>query len=222
VERGYSLPLRLYGACCTLKRRPASIKEHGQGLLDIALAQELDGAADDKDSEHLADEEQHIPGRVEIVEVREDIVPDQCAHELVVVDQVDAQHRPGDAVNRCAEEIRPRQEVKEQRDGQRNRQDHGQAGRFLQEGILMQQKPHCIKRQYRCEHEQDHRKETAQVAFMLPRRPQRCTMQPQITANSIDKDEEQDRRIREERHDLECRQYRIAQEEQGQEQPKGV
>lgn len=153
---------------------------------------------------------------MEVVKVREDIVPDQRAHELVVVDQVDAQHGPGDAVNRCAEEIRPRQEVKEQRDGQRNRQDHGQAGRFLQEGILMQQKPHCIKHQYRCEHEQDHREETAQIAFMLPRRPQRCTMQPQVPANGIDKDEEQDWRIREERHDLECRQYRIAQEEQGQ------
>ena len=61
VERVYSLPLRLYGACCTLKRRPASFKEHGQRLLDITLAQELDGTADDKDSEHLADEEQHIP-----------------------------------------------------------------------------------------------------------------------------------------------------------------
>ena len=81
----------------------------------------------------------------------------------------------------------------------------------------MQQKPHCIKRQYRCEHEQDHCEETAQVAFMLPRRPQRCTMQPQVTADGIDKDEEQDWRIREERHDLECRQYRIAHEEQGQE-----
>lgn len=51
---------------------------------------------------------------------------------------------------------------------------------------------------------------------MLPCRPQRCTMQPQITANGIEKNEEQDWRIREERHDLECRQYRIAQEEQGQ------
>lgn len=205
--------------CRTLKQWPASFKEHGQWLLDIALAQELDGAADGKDGEHLADEEQHVPGRMEVVEVREDIVPDQRAHELVVVDQVDAQHGPGDAVDCRAEEIRPRQEVKEQRDGPRNRQDHGQAGRFFQEGILMQQKPHCIKRQYRCEHEQDHHEETAQVAFMLPRRPQRCTMQPQITANSIDKDEEQDRRIREERHALECWQYRIAQEEQGQEQP---
>ena len=153
---------------------------------------------------------------MEIVKVRKDVVPDQRAHELVVVDQVDAQHRPGDAVDCRTEEIRPCQEVKEQRDGQRNRQDHGQAGRFLQKGILMQQKPHCIKRQYRCEHEQDHREETVQVAFMLPRRPQRCTMQTQITADSIDKDEEQDWRIREERHDLECRQYRIAQEEQGQ------
>lgn len=154
-------PSRLHVTYRTLKQWPASIKEHCQGLLDIALAQELDGAADGKDGEHLADEEQHVPRRVEIVEVREDIVPDQRAHELVVMDQVDAQHRPGDAVDCRAEEIRPRQEVKEQRDGQRNRQDHGQAGRFLQEGILMQQNPHCIKRQYRCEHEQDHREETA-------------------------------------------------------------
>lgn len=75
---------------------------------------------------------------MEIVKIRKDVVPDQRAHELVVVDQVDAQHRPGDAVDCRAEEIRPRQEVKEQRDGQRNRQDHGQAGRFLQEAILMQ------------------------------------------------------------------------------------
>lgn len=124
--------------CRTLKQWPASIKEHGQWLLDIALAQELDGAADDKDSEHLADVEQHIPGRVEIVEVWEDVVPDQRAHKLVVVDQVDAQHRPGDTIDCRAEEIRPRQKVKEQHDGQRNRQDHGQVGRFLQETILMQ------------------------------------------------------------------------------------
>ena len=215
MEGVYSLPLRLHSTCHTLKRRPATVKHCGHGPLDITLAQQLDGAADGKDSEHLADVEQHIPGRVEIVEVWEDVVPDQRAHKLVVVDQVDAQHRPGDTIDCRAEEIRPRQKVKEQHDGQRNRQDHGQAGRFLQEGILMQQKPHCIKHQYRCEHEQDHRKEIAQGAFMLPLRPQRCTMQPQITANGIDKDEEQDWRIREERHDLECRQYRIAQEEQG-------
>ena len=55
-------PSRLHVTYRTLKRWPASIKEHGQRLLDIALAQELDGAADGKDSEHLADVEQHVPG----------------------------------------------------------------------------------------------------------------------------------------------------------------
>lgn len=62
-------PSRLHVTYRTLKRRPASIKERCQGLLDIALAQELDGAADNKDSEHLADIKQHVPRRVEIVEV---------------------------------------------------------------------------------------------------------------------------------------------------------
>ena len=130
-------PSRLHVTYRTLKRWPASIKEHGQRLLDIALAQELDGTADGKDGEHLTDEEQHVPGRVEIVEVREDVIPDQRAHEIIVVDQVDAQHRPSDAVDCRAEEIRSRQEVKEQRDGQRDCQNHGQSGRSTQETILM-------------------------------------------------------------------------------------
>lgn len=78
--------------------RPTAVNRRGHEPLDIAFAQELDGTADDEYSEHLSDEEQHEPGRVEIVEVWEDVVPDQHTLELVVVNQVDAQHRPGDAV----------------------------------------------------------------------------------------------------------------------------
>ena len=154
---------------------------------------------------------------MDVIEIREDVVPDERAHEIIVMNQVNPQHRPGDAVDHRAEEVRPRQEVKKQRNRQRDVQDHGKMSGFFQENILMQQKSHRVKGQYRHKQEQHHREETAQIAFMLPRLRQRGTVQPQITADGVNKGKKQDGRIREERHNLDCRQYRIAQEEQCQE-----
>jgi len=132
---------------------------------------------------------------VDVIEIREDVVPDERAHEIIVMNQVDAQHRPGDAVDHRTEEVRPRQEVKEQRNRQRDGQDHGKASRSLQETILMQQKSHRVKGQYRHKQEQYHREEIAQIAFMLPRLQQRGTVQPQITADGVNKGKKQDGRI---------------------------
>lgn len=120
---------------------------------------------------------------MDVIEIREDVVPDERAHEIIVMNQVDAQYCPGDAVDHRAEEVRPRQEVKKQRNRQRDVQDHGKMSGSLQENILMQQKSHRVKGQYRHKQEQHHREETAQIAFMLPRLQQRGTVQPQITAD---------------------------------------
>ena len=177
------------------ERRPAAVNGRRQRPLDVAFAQELDDTADGKDGKHLADVEQHIIRRVDVIEIRKDVVPDERAHEMIVMNQVNPQHRPGDAVNHRAEEVRPRQEVKEQRNRQRDGQDHGEASGFLQETILMQQKSHRVKGQYRRKQEQHHREEIAHIAFMLPLRLQRGTVQPQITADGVNKGKKQDGRI---------------------------
>ena len=131
-------PPRPHGTRRPPERRPAAVKGRRQRPLDVALAQELDDTADGKDGKYLADVEQHIIRRVDVIKIREDVVPDERAHEIIVMNQVNPQHRPGDAVNHRAEEIRPRQEVKEQRNRQRDGQDHGKASGSLQETILMQ------------------------------------------------------------------------------------
>lgn len=120
------------------ERRPAAVNGRRQRPLDVAFAQELDDTADGKDGKHLADVEQHIIRRVDVIEIREDVVPDERAHEMIVMNQVNPQHRPGDAVDHRTEEVRPRQEVKEQRNRQRDGQDHGKTSGSPQETILMQ------------------------------------------------------------------------------------
>lgn len=132
---------------------------------------------------------------MDVIEIREDVVPDERAHEIIVMNQVDAQYCPGDAVDHRTEEVRPRQEVKKQRNRQRDVQDHGKMSGSLQETILMQQKSHRVKGQYRHKQEQYHREEIAQIAFLLPRLQQRGTVQPQITADGVNKGEKQDGRI---------------------------
>ena len=52
------------------------------------------------------------------------------------MNQVDPQHRSGDAVDHRTEEVRPRQEVKKQRNRQRDSQDHGKVSGSLQENII--------------------------------------------------------------------------------------
>ena len=93
-----SAPPRPHSTRRPPKRRPAAVNGRRQRPLDIALAQELDDTADGKDSKYLADVEQHIIRRVDVIEIREDVVPDERAHEMIVMNQVDAQYCPRNAV----------------------------------------------------------------------------------------------------------------------------